>query len=164
MRFSSFFTYCPHCSTELREFRSDDILRRKCPRCDWVQYRNPSVGAAVVIVEQDRLLVGRRRSGGWCIPCGHVELDEAVEQAAVREMVEETGLKVSIQGVCAVKSNFHDLDRQTVGIWFHGRRDGGSLRAGGDLVEVTFRGFVDLPALTFPTDRQVVEELRDGRA
>jgi ADP-ribose pyrophosphatase YjhB (NUDIX family) len=160
MHFPSLFTFCPHCAEELRAFDSDGISRRQCPACGWIQYRNPTVGVAAVLVEESRLLIGRRRSGGWCIPCGHVEYDESVEQAAVREMAEETGLDVSLQGILAVKSNFHDPRHQTVGIWFWGQRRGGSLRPGGDLAEAAFVDFTRLPPLRFPTDCEVVEAVR----
>ena len=95
------------------------------------------------------------RRGGWCIPCGHVEYDETVEEAAIREMAEETGLVVSLGGIQAVKSNFHDREHQTVGIWFRGRIVSGSLRAGGDLVEVAFVKLDSLPALSFRLTRLV---------
>ncbi len=162
MPFSSIFVFCPHCAAELHAFNSDGVARRKCLGCGWVQYRNPTVGVAVVLIDKGKLLIGRRRDGGWCIPCGHVEYDETVQEAAIREMAEETGLVMSLVGVLAVKSNFHDSENQTVGIWFRGRQVSGSLRAGGDLDEVTFAEINSLPELTFPTDREVVSELRQA--
>ena len=159
MQFSSVFKFCPHCAALLEAHLSDNIPRRRCPGCGWIQYRNPTVGVAVVLIEEGKLLLGRRRAGGWCIPCGHVEYDETIEAAAIREMAEETGLAVSLDGIQAVKSNFHDREHQTVGIWFRGRRVSGSLRAGGDLVEVAFAKLGDPMELTFPTDREVVDAL-----
>ncbi|MFM1927189.1 MAG: hypothetical protein RLZ06_765 [Actinomycetota bacterium] len=44
-------------------------------------------------------LIGRLNRGGridWCVPKGHPEGDETIEQAAVREIAEETGLEVYI--------------------------------------------------------------------
>jgi ADP-ribose pyrophosphatase YjhB (NUDIX family) len=156
----SIFTFCPHCAEALQAFVSDGIPRRRCPACGWIQYRNPTVGVAVALIEEGKLLIGRRRTGGWCIPCGHTEYDELVEEAAVREMAEETGLRVSLDGLLAVKSNFHDPERQTVGIWYRGRRVSGSLRPGGDLAEVEFTELARMRALLFPTDQEVADELR----
>lgn len=156
----SVFVYCPHCAATLEPFRRDGIERRKCPSCGWVQYRNPTVGVAVILIEEGQLLLGKRPSGRWCIPCGHVEFDETIEAAARREMEEETGLVVSLGGVFAVKSNFHDLERQTVGVWFNGHRVAGTLKPGGDLTEVRFTSLASVPPLEFPTDREVVTQLR----
>ena len=44
-------------------------------------------------------VIGRRNRGGridWCVPKGHLERSETVEQAALREIAEETGLEASI--------------------------------------------------------------------
>jgi 8-oxo-dGTP pyrophosphatase MutT (NUDIX family) len=44
-------------------------------------------------------LIGRLSRSGrldWCVPKGHLEGDETREQAAVREVYEETGLEVEI--------------------------------------------------------------------
>lgn len=162
MRYPSLFSFCPHCSAGLIEFTSDDVTRRKCPQCGWIQYRNPTVGVAVVLIERRQLLIGDRRDGGWCIPCGHVEWDETIEEAAVREMAEETGLTVRLEEIVAVKSNFHDRELQTVGIWFRGRRESGTLRPGGDLVDLAFAEFENLPPLKFPTDLEVAKSLHQS--
>ena len=37
----------------------------------------------------------RQRQGHWCFPKGHAELGESGQETAVRELQEETGLKVS---------------------------------------------------------------------
>ena len=44
-------------------------------------------------------VIGRRNRGGridWCVPKGHLEGDETKEQAAIREISEETGLEATI--------------------------------------------------------------------
>jgi ADP-ribose pyrophosphatase YjhB (NUDIX family) len=121
------------------------------------------VGVAVVLLERDSILLGRRNSGpwsgGWCIPCGHVDWGEDIREAARREMKEETGLIVEIGGICAVHSNFHDRSNQTVGVWFHGRPVGGVLEAGDDLDRVGYFPLRAPPPLAFPTDATVIADL-----
>jgi ADP-ribose pyrophosphatase YjhB (NUDIX family) len=143
----------------LLPFADGERQRLQCPECKWIHYRNPTVGVAVVLVEDGRLLLGRRRDGGWCIPCGHVEWDESVEEAAQREFAEETGLEVALEDLFAVHSNFHNPNQHTAGIWYLGRRLHGSLQSGGDLLEVAFFPLEQLPPLKFPTDRLVVQKL-----
>ena len=160
MAFASQFRFCPHCAAELHEFGDDQVQRRRCGKCGWIQYRNPTVGVAVVLISDGQILIGKRRDGGLCIPCGHVEWNESVETAAKREFQEETGLLVELQGVVAVKSNFHDIERQTIGIWYRGEQLGGDLRAGGDLLDVGFCDLESIPKLKFPTDNEVIGMLR----
>ena len=64
------------------------------------------VGAAVLILdEQKRLLLMKRSdSGYWGIPGGAVEPGEVVEEAARRETLEETNLRVSEMSLFGVFS------------------------------------------------------------
>lgn len=153
------YKFCPHCARELKRFLDEDRHRLRCPACGWVHYMNPTVGVAVVLIDKERILLGKRRDGGWCIPCGHVEWDEHVQDAAVREFKEETGLRVRIDEIVAVHSNFHDSEHHTVGIWFRGEKIDGRLTAGGDLEQVGFYSYDQLPDLKFPTDQDVIQQL-----
>lgn len=153
------FKYCPRCANQLQPFLEGERLRSHCKACGWIHYLNPTVGVAVMLLENGRLLCGERKDGGWCIPCGHVEWEESVEEAAIREFMEETGLIVSIENIFAVQSNFHDPQHHTVGIWYLGKQLGGILHAGGDLLQVNFFTLDKIPPLKFPTDRKAVNKL-----
>ncbi len=153
--------HCPRCGGALDGPRGSAF---HCPHCGQVTYRNPAVGVAVVIVDSDRVLLGRRSRGDyaglWCVPCGYVEWGEDVREAARRELLEETGLRAEIGEVIGVHSNFHDPDKLTVGIWFRGEVRGGELRAADDLDAAAYWSLAALPPLAFPTDAMVLEQLR----
>ena len=58
----------------------------------------PQVGVGVLILRDGKVLLGRRRAATarcWSAPGGHLEFGEAVEDCALREALEETGLALS---------------------------------------------------------------------
>ena len=71
----------------------------------------PLVGAGAVVHRRGRVLLVRRRNppnqGKWAIPGGLVELGETVQVAATREIFEETGLRVTIEGLLDVQTDVH---------------------------------------------------------
>jgi ADP-ribose pyrophosphatase YjhB (NUDIX family) len=144
--------------------------RPVCPACGFVHWRNPGVGAAVVVFDgAGRVLLVRRgpaatRPGLWCVPAGFVDYGEEVRAAAARELLEETGLAAEVGDVLHVASNFHDPAKLTVGIWFSGTVTGGSPMAADDADDVGWFALDDLPEMAFGTDVELLDRLRDGRS
>jgi len=69
-------------------------------------------GCSAVIFNETRtkaLLTRRTDNGLWCIPGGAMESGESVAEACIREVVEETGLRVSVKRLVGVYSNPNQL-------------------------------------------------------
>ena len=72
------------------------------------------LGAAVTVIadEEGRVLLAKRCDcGKWGLPGGLMEYGETLEQTAVREAKEETGLDVAVDALCGIYSGF--ISRRT---------------------------------------------------
>jgi ADP-ribose pyrophosphatase YjhB (NUDIX family) len=162
------YTYCPMCGAPLERIDLSGEMRNRCPACGFIHWRNPGVGAAVVIRDHAaRILLVRRapgatRAGLWSVPAGFVNYGEDVREAAARELREETGLVAEVGDAIYVASNFHDPAKLTVGVWFEGTVVGGTLVAGDDADDARFFSLDDLPPLAFETDIELLARLRDA--
>ncbi len=159
--------FCPACGSPTVAVVRGGLPRAACPRCGHVQWRNPKAAVAVILRDAaGRVLLVRRTSApvrAWCIPCGNIEWDESVREAARREMAEETGFRVRVGRVFAVLSNVHDPEAHSVGIWFRGRIESGTLRPGGDADRADWFDPGRPPEpLAFPTDRTVLAAVARG--
>lgn len=91
------FRYCPQCGSPA--FAEANEKAKKCPRCGFVYYFNPAAAVACFIRDaEDRLLLVRRGKeparGTLDLPGGFVDRFETAEEAAVREVHEETALRI----------------------------------------------------------------------
>jgi ADP-ribose pyrophosphatase YjhB (NUDIX family) len=91
-----------HCGQRLTTGIPEGDAKRRlvCLDCGFVHYLNPRPVAGVIPVRDDgRLLLVRRtiepRSGMWVFPGGFIDVGETVEEAAVRETLEEARLSVT---------------------------------------------------------------------
>ena len=101
----------------------------------------PKLMVDVVIPSDKGVVLVRRGSepyeGQWALPGGFVEVGETVEQAALREAAEETGLAVELARLVGVYSDpERDPRGHNVSVAFLARVVGGDLVAATDAAEV----------------------------
>ncbi len=153
------------------EWRSaGDRPRPVCPDCGFVFYLNPVVGAGALVEKDGQVVLVRRgvepKAGYWSLPAGYVEADEMAEDAAVREMEEETGLEIEIDDLLGVYS-FGKEPQTGVLILYSANAVGGELRAGDDALEVRTFDPADIPPddqIAFHTHLQALLDWRRARA
>lgn len=73
----------------------------------------PSVNTIVTNDRGEILLIRRTDSGNWALPGGAIDLGESVTQAAIRETLEETGIRCEITGISGIYSNPRHLIEYT---------------------------------------------------
>jgi ADP-ribose pyrophosphatase YjhB (NUDIX family) len=153
--------HCLYCGGEITKKSEDGVLRDFCPCCNSYFYENP-LPVVSTIVESSRqiLLVKRGRApskGLWCLPSGFAEAGESIEEAALRELKEETGIKgkiVKLLDVDSYKSRFYgDL----LFLTFVVEQSGGILCAGDDCVQARFWPANKLPPLAFRSNKRALD-------
>ncbi|MPZ49794.1 MAG: NUDIX domain-containing protein [Dehalococcoidia bacterium] len=151
-------TFCADCGARLEERIAFGKPRPVCPGCGRVHFEDPKVGVGVVVELEGRIVLGQRahepKLGGWSFPSGFVDAGEVLEDAAAREVREETGLEVRIDGLIGAYST---AGERTVFIAYAGTVIGGELCAGEECLEVRAFAPEALPALAFPHDAAILK-------
>lgn len=96
-------TYCSYCGTYFIE----DKFPKNCSACSNITYVNPLPVSAVIIpcfVDTSPGVLTVKRSiqpklGEWALPGGFMELGETWQESSVREVKEEIGLELDINGI-----------------------------------------------------------------
>lgn len=115
------------------------------------RYRNPFPTVDIIIEIDNRVVLVERRNPprGWAIPGGFVDEGESVEEAAIREAREETGLEVHLTDLFYVYSDpRRDPRHHTMSTVFVGRAFGHPV-AGDDAGKTGLFDRDHLPPLAF---------------
>lgn len=126
--------------------------------------KGPGLAVDGVVLDGDAVVLVKRRNqpyaGMWALPGGFVEYDETVEDAAKREIAEETGLLVEIEKLAGVYSDpKRDPRGHTVSVVFLCRMVGGVMKADSDAAEAGFFPLTRLPQLAFDHEKIIRETL-----
>lgn len=92
------FEYCPRCGSH--HFVENGARSRKCENCGFEYFMNPSAAnVAIIRNSKGEILVTLRKQepakGTLDLPGGFTEIGETSEEGVVREVMEETNLKVT---------------------------------------------------------------------
>lgn len=131
---------CSRCGTGLifGAVDGDHRDRLVCPECAWIAYVNPRiVVTALPLTDSGQVVLIRRgiepAVGAWAQPGGFLEIDETVNEGAIRETFEETGLLVEPGEVIGLYSR---LEAAVVVLVFEARIVGGAYRLSPEATEI----------------------------
>ena len=108
--------------------------------------KQPSCAVGAIVLEKGRLLLVRRNKepgrGTWTLPGGHVEWGESLREAVAREVREETGVDITVEGVAGLAERIIPNDDGAIVYHFiivnywAGAPDLPAARAGSDAADV----------------------------
>jgi 8-oxo-dGTP diphosphatase len=157
------YRYCPRCGAEMVEKSVDHKKRKACPVCDYVFYHNPVPAAGVVIEEDGKILLVKRKyqpyKGDWCLPAGFMEYDESPEQCAIRETKEELNVDVELGGLYGVYSGKDDPRTHAVLVMYWAKIIGGELKPGDDAEKIEYFTKDEVPPnIAFLAHHRIIKE------
>ena len=142
-----------------------------CARCgaELSLRKSPAATVDIVIAHPGKgvVLVERRYPPlGWALPGGFVDYGESVEQAAIREAMEETNLPVHLRELLGVYSDpARDARRHTISTVFIASTDvPEALRGGDDAAKAAFFSLESLPTELAFDHARILEDFRRRHA
>lgn len=144
--------FCPICGESLIQKDHEGRERPYCIACERTVYFDPKVAVVVFIEQDDKVLLIERGMdpgmGKWALPAGFIDYDEAPEDGAIRETLEETNLQVKIDKLLAVYPK-KDNGLADVIICYSASIIGGTPQAGDDASDIGWFTRDNLPELVF---------------
>ena len=112
--------------------------------------RVPLVGVGCIVVHESRILLVRGRRGLWSTPGGHLDFGETPAQAAARETLEETGVRVrDVEFVAVTSDVLPEVGRHYITIWMRGETDSPAVTIN-DPQEIVEANWFDISAVPGP--------------
>ena len=156
--FAGEIRYCPHCGQPIGEREAFGQIRPYCATCKVTFFQDPKLAVAVVIDDGERVVLQRRAvdpgRGDWSFPSGFVERGERVEDAARREVAEETGLEIQLGRLLGLYS---EPGNPVVLAVYLAAPLSGQLTSDAESLELAAFSPEALPPLAFEHDRSIVQ-------
>lgn len=106
------YKYCSICGCELGEGKP--FAPQQCDNCGNPHYHNSKPCSGALVVREGKVLLARRGvepyKGCWDVPGGFLESGEHPEQGAIRELREETGLNIRLNGLLGMYMDRYGAD------------------------------------------------------
>lgn len=165
----SHFKFCPKCGAD--RFVPNTENSKKCADCGFEFFKNPPIGcAAVIFNNQDQLLCIRRLNnpgaGLLGLPGGFVDLGETVEQAVKREVLEETGIIIEVGHLIANIPNsyiYKGVEQYPLDFYYSGKIvDMSGMRPQiGETSEILFipRSEIDIDSFAMKSTKELLKRI-----
>jgi len=152
---------CPLCAQGLQTTLLNGRIRLVCFACEFVHWDNPLPVTATIVPKENKIVLVKRKYppfiDDWCLPGGFIEAHETPEDSAIREVEEETGLKIEIERILEASAPGKGIN--VIIIFYLAKPANGSLVAGDDASEVACFSQAKLPTnVAFPLHKQMIDK------
>ena len=129
------YTYCTSCGSLLTASPGKE-WDFECSKCNQKYYYNPTPVVAALVFLNDKLVIASSKNKDlWGLPGGYVSTEESLEEAIIREVLEETNLQVKITDFL-VSYPMMKNERNLMFIVFIAEVEDGEPKAGDDVKEL----------------------------
>lgn len=162
-----YLKFCSSCGSENVYSYIDGHHRYHCAQCKTIHYENPKPTATIICMSDTKLLLAKRAfspaKGEWGLPGGFMELNETLEQAARRELKEETNLDGRVHRILSTCSHYGTIfgDILLIGVEMM-VDDFSRIKAGDDAEALDFFDLDDLPHIAFYCHNKFINEYKSS--
>jgi len=152
--------FCPICGTSIKNISPPD--HPACPNDHFVWYQDPKVAVGTLVQKDEKLLLVRRKfpphTNEWSYPSGFVDAGEKVEDAAKREVFEETNINIQMDQLLGVYSSTGD---DIIFIAYSATAINENIVNGPESIDVSWFEVNQLPPLAFEHDNKILQRWKD---
>ncbi len=158
------YKFCAHCGAALAP--SEAFAPQQCAVCGTWHFHNSKPCAGALVIQNKKVLLAQRGvepfKGFWDIPGGFLEAGEHPEAGAVRELLEETGLEIRLNGLLGMyMDTYGEGNFYTLNVYYVAEVVSGTPRATDDVAKLEWFALDELPnEFAFEHEYRVMEDLK----
>ena len=157
--------YCSNCANKNIYGLIEGNKRFHCLNCKTIHYQNPKPTATLLCIKNNKILLGKRAfkpaKNKWGLVGGFMELNETIEEAAQRELYEETKLYGEVIDIIGIESHFNSVfgDILLIGLTMK-VKNWNTLKAGDDITDAKLFDLNNLPDLAFESHKCLINKYK----
>jgi len=158
----SYLEFCSNCGKKNIYGKKDGGIRYHCLNCKAIHYENPKPTASLICISKNDLLLVKRAvepgKGLWGLPGGFIELNETPDQAAIRELKEETNLNGTVVCQLGYTCHFNTIHGDVLLLAFlMDIKDYSQMKAGDDADDAKLIPMNQLPPIAFDSHEKIIK-------